>query len=91
MYSQVHTRLQSLSLTHTHTHTHKQFFPHQEEAEDDSDLSDYGDETGGKKDALAEPCFMLIGEIFELRGMFKWVRKTLIALVQVTFGRTINK
>ncbi|KAI1883541.1 hypothetical protein AGOR_G00232650 [Albula goreensis] len=68
------------------------FFSHQEEeAEDDSDLSDYGDETDGKKDALAEPCFMLIGEIFELRGMFKWVRKTLIALVQVTFGRTINK
>uniref|UniRef100_A0A3Q3QS40 Sorting nexin 25 n=1 Tax=Monopterus albus TaxID=43700 RepID=A0A3Q3QS40_MONAL len=45
----------------------------------------------GRKDALAEPCFRLIGEIFELRGMFKWVRKTLIALVQVTFGRTINK
>uniref|UniRef100_A0A8C1K5D9 Sorting nexin 25 n=1 Tax=Cyprinus carpio TaxID=7962 RepID=A0A8C1K5D9_CYPCA len=68
------------------------FFSHQEdEGEDDSDLSDYGDETDGKKDALAEPCFMLIGEIFELRGMFKWVRKTLIALVQVTFGRTINK
>ncbi|KAA0709789.1 Sorting nexin-25 [Triplophysa tibetana] len=68
------------------------FFSHQEdEADDDSDLSDYGDETDGKKDALAEPCFMLIGEIFELRGMFKWVRKTLIALVQVTFGRTINK
>ncbi|RXN29220.1 sorting nexin-25 [Labeo rohita] len=63
----------------------------QDEGEDDSDLSDYGDETDGRKDALAEPCFMLIGEIFELRGMFKWVRKTLIALVQVTFGRTINK
>ncbi|KAJ8383449.1 hypothetical protein AAFF_G00220450 [Aldrovandia affinis] len=68
------------------------FFSHQEEeTEDDSDLSDYGDEADGKKEALAEPCFMLIGEIFELRGMFKWVRKTLIALVQVTFGRTINK
>uniref|UniRef100_A0A667YK55 Sorting nexin 25 n=1 Tax=Myripristis murdjan TaxID=586833 RepID=A0A667YK55_9TELE len=68
------------------------FFSHtEEEAEDDSDLSDYGDEADGRKDALAEPCFMLIGEIFELRGMFKWVRKTLIALVQVTFGRTINK
>lgn len=40
----------------------------QDEADDDSDLSDYGDETDGKKDALAEPCFMLIGEIFELRG-----------------------
>nr|XP_006128544.1 sorting nexin-25 isoform X3 [Pelodiscus sinensis] len=63
----------------------------QEETEEDSDLSDYGDDVDGKRDALAEPCFMLIGEIFELRGMFKWVRKTLIALVQVTFGRTINK
>ncbi|XP_061691424.1 sorting nexin-25 [Syngnathoides biaculeatus] len=68
------------------------FFSHtEEEADDDSDLSDYGDDTDGRRDALAEPCFMLIGEIFELRGMFKWVRKTLIALVQVTFGRTINK
>ncbi|XP_066852338.1 sorting nexin-25 isoform X1 [Anser cygnoides] len=67
-------------------------FSHQEEEmEEDSDLSDYGEEVDGKKDSLAEPCFMLIGEIFELRGMFKWVRKTLIALVQVTFGRTINK
>ncbi|XP_073463477.1 sorting nexin-25 [Aquarana catesbeiana] len=69
-----------------------EFFSHQEdETEEDSDLSDYGDDLDGKKDALAEPCFMLIVEIFELRGMFKWVRKTLIALVQITFGRTINK
>lgn len=69
------------------------FFSHQEEEteDDDDDLSDDGEDVDGKKDALAEPCFMLIGEIFELRGMFKWVRKTLIALVQVTFGRTINK
>ncbi|XP_072857485.2 sorting nexin-25 isoform X1 [Pogona vitticeps] len=68
------------------------FFSHQEEdAGDEDDLSDYGDDVDGKRDALAEPCFMLIGEIFELRGMFKWVRKTLIALVQITFGRTINK
>ncbi|XP_054576105.1 sorting nexin-25 isoform X2 [Eptesicus fuscus] len=70
----------------------RDFFSHQEEeAEEDSDLSDYGDDVDGRKDSLAEPCFMLIGEIFELRGMFKWVRRTLIALVQVTFGRTINK
>ncbi len=41
----------------------------QDEGEDDSDLSDYGDETDGRKDALAEPCFMLIGEIFELRAV----------------------
>uniref|UniRef100_A0AAV2MGU1 PX domain-containing protein n=1 Tax=Knipowitschia caucasica TaxID=637954 RepID=A0AAV2MGU1_KNICA len=68
------------------------FFSHpDEDGDDDSDLSDEGDEVDGRRDALAEPCFTLIGEIFELRGMFKWVRKTLIALVQVTFGRTINK
>ena len=42
-------------------------FP-QEEAEEDSDLSDYGDDMDGRKDSLAEPCFMLIGEIFDLRG-----------------------
>ncbi|XP_066504956.1 sorting nexin-25 isoform X2 [Hoplias malabaricus] len=47
----------------------RDFFSHQEdEAEDDSDLSDYGDEADGKKDDLAEPFFMLIGEVFELRG-----------------------
>ncbi|XP_078534166.1 sorting nexin-25 isoform X2 [Lissotriton helveticus] len=68
------------------------FFSHQEEdTEEDLDLSDFGEDVDGKRDALAEPCFMLIGEIFELHGMFKWVRKTLIALVQITFGRTINK
>ncbi|KAG5285722.1 hypothetical protein AALO_G00006670 [Alosa alosa] len=68
------------------------FFSHQEDdGDDDSDLSDYGEEVEGRRDLLAEPSFMLIGEIFELRGMFKWVRKTLISLVQVTFGRTINK
>ncbi|XP_058145856.1 sorting nexin-25 isoform X2 [Dasypus novemcinctus] len=70
----------------------RDFFSHQEEEmEEDSDLSDYGDDVDGRREALAEPCFMLIGEIFELRGMFKWVRRTLIALVQVTFGRTINR
>ncbi|KAL2098079.1 hypothetical protein ACEWY4_007286 [Coilia grayii] len=68
------------------------FFTHQEDdADDDSDLSDYGEEPEGRRELLAEPFFMLIGEIFELRGMFKWVRKTLISLVQVTFGRTINR
>uniref|UniRef100_A0A673MJ05 Sorting nexin-25-like n=1 Tax=Sinocyclocheilus rhinocerous TaxID=307959 RepID=A0A673MJ05_9TELE len=66
------------------------FFSHQE-VHMTTEAIKTNNETDGRKDALAEPCFMLIGEIFELRGMFKWVRKTLIALVQVTFGRTINK
>ncbi|XP_052005295.1 sorting nexin-25-like isoform X2 [Xyrauchen texanus] len=59
----------SFSLTSFLERLPRDFFSHQEdEGEDDSDLSDYGDEADGKKDALAEPCFMLIGEIFELRG-----------------------
>ncbi|XP_023686490.1 sorting nexin-25-like isoform X1 [Paramormyrops kingsleyae] len=63
--------------------SHQETNTWQDETDDDNDF--------GCGDEVAEPCFMLIGEIFELRGMFKWVRKTLIALVQVTFGRTINK
>ncbi len=54
----------------------------QDEGEDDSDLSDYGDETDGRKDALAEPCFMLIGEIFELRG--SEYKNTLLRWLAVT-------
>ena len=43
------------------------------------------------KDWIAEPLYMLIGEVFELQGVFKWLRKSLMAFVQVTFGRSINK
>ncbi|XP_074649963.1 sorting nexin-25-like [Tubulanus polymorphus] len=53
------------------------------------------DEEGNKedvlKDSIAEPLYSLIGEIFELKGVFKLLRRTLMAFVQVTFGRTINK
>lgn len=50
--------------------------------EEDSDLSDYGDDVDGKKEALAEPCFMLIGEIFELRGskFLCWLEIWLLSL-----------
>jgi hypothetical protein len=29
--------------------------------------------------------------VFDLRGVFKWLRKTLITFVQITYGRTINR
>lgn len=32
-----------------------------------------------------------MSEIFDMRGLFKYLRKTLIAFVQVTYGRTINR
>ncbi|CAH3198059.1 unnamed protein product, partial [Porites evermanni] len=44
-----------------------------------------------RKDSIAEPFYGLVGEVFELKGVFKWMRRTLIAFVQVTFGGTINK
>jgi sorting nexin-25 len=42
-------------------------------------------------DGIAEPLYNLLREVFDLRGVFKWVRKTLITFVQITYGRTINR
>jgi sorting nexin-25 len=42
-------------------------------------------------DGIAEPLYSLLGEVFDLRGVFKWLRKTLITFVQITYGRTINR
>ncbi|KAG1651280.1 Sorting nexin-25 [Nymphon striatum] len=49
------------------------------------------DSKDDKKDSKAEPLYRLIGEIFELHGVFKWLRKTMIVFVQISFGSTINK
>lgn len=43
------------------------------------------------KDSIAEPLYALMGEIFEMDGVFKWVRKSMISFVQITYGRTINR
>lgn len=50
--------------------------------------SKYSDEN---KDTIAEPLYGLLSELFDMRGVFKYVRKTLIGFVQVTYGRTINR
>ena len=34
---------------------------------------------------------MLLNEVFELRGMFKWLRRTLMVFVKVSYGRSINR
>lgn len=43
------------------------------------------------KDSIAEPLYALMGEVFEMGGLFKWVRKSMISFVQITYGRTINR
>lgn len=42
-------------------------------------------------DTIAEPLYSLLSEVFDMRGVFKYVRKTLIGFVQVTYGRNINR
>ncbi|XP_067639431.1 sorting nexin-25 isoform X2 [Eurosta solidaginis] len=43
------------------------------------------------KDSIAEPLYALLGEIFDMGGVFKWLRKSLISFVQISYGRTINR
>ncbi|KAK3099373.1 hypothetical protein FSP39_003500 [Pinctada imbricata] len=43
------------------------------------------------KDSIAEPFYKLVNEVFECKGMFKWVRRSFITFVEVTFGRSINR
>ncbi|XP_042890697.1 sorting nexin-25-like isoform X2 [Penaeus japonicus] len=43
------------------------------------------------KDSVAEPLFSFLEELCELRGVSKWLRKTLISFVQITYGKTITK
>ncbi|XP_066961778.1 sorting nexin-25-like isoform X2 [Macrobrachium rosenbergii] len=45
----------------------------------------------GGRDSVAEPLFSFLEELCELRGVSKWLRKTLISFVQITYGKTINK
>ncbi|XP_055371063.1 sorting nexin-25 [Condylostylus longicornis] len=70
---------------------------------EDDDLSIYLDssnsnDTDGKfhididsKDSIAEPLYALMSEIFDMGGLFTWLRKKLISFVQLTYGRTINR
>jgi sorting nexin-25 len=43
------------------------------------------------KDSIAEPIYHLLSEIFDLTGPFKFLRKSLISFVQMTYGGTINR
>lgn len=53
---------------------------------------DRSDGSGGPRgDAVAEPLYTLLGEVFDLRGLFRWLRRSLITFVQITYGRTITR
>lgn len=64
-------------------------------ATDSTDLSranmGMGKGVDDNKDDIAEPLYTLMSEVFDMRGLFKWLRKSLITFVQITYGRTINR
>jgi sorting nexin-25 len=51
---------------------------------------DVDDPIMDNKDSIAEPIYVLIEELFDLKGI-KWFRKSLIAFVQFTYDGTINR
>ena len=58
--------------------------------EDSMLLEEFQDKTTDvTRDTIAEPFYALISEIFDLRGVFKWLWKTLVTFVQISFGQTI--
>ncbi|CAD0198928.1 unnamed protein product [Chrysodeixis includens] len=46
---------------------------------------------GEERDSIAEPLYALLSEVFDMRGVFRWLRKTLVTFVQITYGSTINR
>ena len=46
---------------------------------------------GHSFDGVAEPIYSLISELFDMRGVSKILRKSLMTFVQITYGSTINR
>ncbi|RUS75249.1 hypothetical protein EGW08_016984, partial [Elysia chlorotica] len=42
-------------------------------------------------DSIAKPLYRLLWEVFELQGMFRWFRRSLMSFVEMTFGRSIDR
>lgn len=64
--------------------------PNDAGAGDGNNQKNSSNETDGK-DSIAEPLYALMGEVFDMGGVFKFLRRSLISFVQITYGRTINR
>ncbi|XP_012936489.1 sorting nexin-25 [Aplysia californica] len=42
-------------------------------------------------DSIAKPLYRFVGEVFELQGVFRWFRRSLMSFVELTFGRSIDR
>ena len=54
-------------------------------------MEDLQGKTSQLPDDLAEPLYALISEIYELKGVFKWFRRSLITIAYISFGGTISR
>ncbi len=66
---------------------------HRRSSDDREMLTDGADahDVGSIGDGVAEPLYALIMELFDLRGVFKILRKSIMTFVQITYGSTINR
>lgn len=63
------------------------------ETEDDNDVDDDDEEEedDDARDSAAKPLYGLVSELFELQGVFQWLRRTVVGFVRLTYGKTINR
>ena len=59
--------------------------------EEDVDASEHSGGGNDIKDCLAEPLYALLSEVFDLRGVFRWLRRTLVSMVQLSQGGSISR
>uniref|UniRef100_A0A2C9KMZ0 PX domain-containing protein n=1 Tax=Biomphalaria glabrata TaxID=6526 RepID=A0A2C9KMZ0_BIOGL len=52
---------------------------------------DDGSEKDRSTDSIVKPLYRLVEEVFELHGLFRWFRKTLMNFVELTFGRSMDR
>lgn len=66
----------------------------EEKSEDDEELCQFFEDLSsrdGSRDDIAEPAYSLLDEVFELQDGVGWIRKSLIAFVQISYGKSINR
>jgi len=54
-------------------------------------IDEITDDDDAAAESIMRPLYRLIFEVFELTGIFKWLPRTLMSLVQVTYGKSMSR
>ena len=90
-FSGIKRALSSMSKTTHDDDDHQIEDPHEFLVQEDLTAGADGHNNKKLTDSFAEPLYRFVAEIFELRGVFKIFRQSLITFVRVAFGKSINK